>query len=170
MHVHSIRAGRQRVSFWSAVVKTSVELSRRDALVAIAAIASAVIAGCANFGRQSDLESTTGDLDALLQTIEDDEELSQLVSLLGRDARKLVEEQAVFAFEFNRIAADRSSRDETLVELFTSYERKRVALRGELLRTQDAIEAAWPEESRDEMRAIVNRKAGEIVPQRRQGG
>jgi hypothetical protein len=121
---------------------------------------------CAVFRRQSDLEVALEELESLLTQVDSevDEDIMVIARNIKEQALQLLETHETFAKDFNRLAADRQVTKVTLVELATEYDTRRLAQRSRLLRTQDELHAAVPDDAWDEILAVLNKKGRAVVP------
>lgn len=143
-------------------------LTRRQVSIAIAGAALFVASGCAAFRRESELDAAIADLESILQAIgsDNDDELVAIAEKISEQAQSLREAHEDFASEFNRQAANREVSKDTLAELVRNYDAGRLALRNELLRSQDELHLAVPEDSWPEVLEVLNRKGRAVMPRR----
>ena len=119
---------------------------------------------------QEPVRSSLDDLDSLLTSIEDDD--SRLVGLadkIARQSRSLMETHEEFESEFNRLATDRETADDKLLQLVREYDVARLRPRNELLHSQDELRAAVPADAWPDVLEILNRKQRARAPGRAQG-
>ena len=141
-------------------------LSRRTVLVGIAGSALLLANACALFRPRSELDIALAELESILSQVdsEDDDDVMAIASKIKTQAIGLLETHEAFAKEFNRMAADRQVTKGALVELAEAYDPRRLAQRDELLRSQDELHAAVPDDAWEEVLAVLNRKGRAVVP------
>ncbi len=141
-------------------------LSRRTFLVGIAGSALLLANACALFRPRSELDIALEELESILSQVdsENDDEVMAIASKIKAQATRLLETHEAFAKDFNRMAADRQVTEGALVELAKEYDARRLAQRDELLRSQDELHAAVPEDAWEEVLAVLNRKGRAVVP------
>ena len=93
-----------------------------------------------------------------------DEDVMAIARKIKEQATQLLETHETFAKDFNRLAADRQVTQDTLVELASEYDTRRLAQRKRLLRTQDELHAAVPDDAWEEILAVLNKKGRAVVP------
>jgi phosphoglycerate-specific signal transduction histidine kinase len=141
-------------------------ISRRTVLVSVGVSALLLGNACAVFRRQSDLEAALEELESLLMQVDSevDEDVMAIARKIKEQATQLLETHETFAKDFNRLAADRQVTQDTLVELASEYDTRRLAQRKRLLRTQDELHAAVPDDAWEEILAVLNKKGRAVVP------
>ena len=103
-------------------------------------------------------------LDAIGGDANDD--LAAIAAKIGEQARSLVGAHEEFASDFNRQAADRDVSEDMLAQLVRDYEVDRLALRNQLLHSQDELHAAVPAEVWPDVLEVLNRKFSGLGPRR----
>lgn len=141
---------------------------RRQMLIGLAGAALYAASGCALLSRGSELENAIADLEAFLAGIDaaDDDRLVAIAGRIGEQSRSLLDAHNQFARDFNDAAVDRSVTDEALARLAKDYDADRIALRNQLLASQDELKQALPDEAWPDVLELLNKKQLAIVPGR----
>ena len=137
-------------------------------LIGLAGVALYAASGCTLLGRGSELENAIGELEAFLAGIDaaDDDRLVAIAGRISEQSRSLLDAHNQFARDFNDAAIDRGVKDETLAQLANDYDADRIALRNQLLASQDELKQALPDEAWPDVLELLNKKQLAIVPGR----
>ena len=141
-------------------------------MIGIASAVLLVASGCAVFGRESELDKALAELESMLSGFDADnsDELAAIAAKISEQSRSLLDAQEEFASEFNRQAVDRDVSEEMLTRLVRDYEEDRVALRNQLLHSQDELHAAVPADAWPDVLEVLNKQGRGVVPRRASGG
>ena len=145
-----------------------LSIARRQLLIGLAGAALLVANGCAVFSRDSGLDAAHAELESLLRAIDDgaNGDLTAIAARIKEQSHSLVAAHEEFEPAFNRKAADRGVSEDELTELVRAYEADRIALRNELLHSQDELHAAVPADAWPDVLEVLNEKGQVMAPAR----